>query len=162
MRGSGHDVTVFEGAPRAGGLASPWRIGDVVWDKFFHVILESDVHVHALLAELDLTEKVHRNKTRTGFYTDGVLHSMSDTVEFLKFPPLRLVDAYLETAIRACKLSGTPPSILLHPLDVLGGDQVPALRFFPGMDLDAHRKRDLFIRVMDRLKAHFELLPMNA
>ena len=75
MRGLGQDVT-----------------GDVVWDKFYHVILESDVHVHASLAELDLTEKVRRDKTRTGFYTDGVLHSMSDTVDFLKLPPLRLVD----------------------------------------------------------------------
>ena len=28
---SGAKVTVFESAPEIGGLASAWRIGDVVW-----------------------------------------------------------------------------------------------------------------------------------
>lgn len=73
----------------------------------------------------------------------------------------RLLDAYLSVAIAACRQSRTPPSFLLHPLDLLGGDQVPELRFFPGMDLDAARKRDLFLHVIGRLKAAFEILPMN-
>src|SRR6202007_3187774 len=30
--------------------------------------------------------------TRTGFYTDGKLYSMSNTLEFLRFPPLGLLD----------------------------------------------------------------------
>ena len=31
-------------------------------------------------------------ETKTGCYTDGVLYSVSNTVEFLRFPPLRLID----------------------------------------------------------------------
>jgi protoporphyrinogen oxidase len=33
-------------------------------------------------------------ETRTGFFTDGKLYSMSNTIEFLKFPPLRLIDKF--------------------------------------------------------------------
>jgi peptidoglycan/xylan/chitin deacetylase (PgdA/CDA1 family) len=72
------------------------------------------------------------------------------------------LEAYLRVAIEACRVTRTPPSILLHPLDVLGGDQVPSLRFFPGMDLDGPAKRALFVRVLGRLSEHFDLMPMNA
>lgn len=72
-----------------------------------------------------------------------------------------LMFAYLKTAITMCRLTGTQPSILLHPLDVLGGDQVPQLKFFPGMDLAAKRKTDLFIRILRQLARHFELIPMG-
>jgi hypothetical protein len=72
-----------------------------------------------------------------------------------------LMNAYLQTAMMMCKLTGTQPSILLHPLDVLGGDQVPELKFFPGMDLPAKRKTAIFIRVLRRLSEHFELISMG-
>ena len=38
----GHDVTLLESAPAIGGLASPEFIGDVTWDRFYHVMLLSD------------------------------------------------------------------------------------------------------------------------
>lgn len=72
-----------------------------------------------------------------------------------------LMNAYLRTAILLCRLTGTQPSVLLHPLDLLGADQVPQLRFFPGMDLPGRRKTEIFIRVLRRLGEHFELIPMG-
>ena len=72
-----------------------------------------------------------------------------------------LAMAYLHTAIAACKAAGVEPSFLLHPLDVLSGDQVPELRFFPGMDLPGDRKRAFFARVMRTLGAHYTLVPMG-
>jgi peptidoglycan/xylan/chitin deacetylase (PgdA/CDA1 family) len=45
--------------------------------------------------------------------------------------------AYLRTALRVCRAAGVQPSILLHPLDLLSGDDVPDLRFFPGMQIPA-------------------------
>ncbi len=72
-----------------------------------------------------------------------------------------LMNAYLRTALLMCRLTGTQPSILLHPLDVLGAEQVPELRFFPGMDLPAARKTALFLRVLRTLAEHFELVPMG-
>ena len=72
-----------------------------------------------------------------------------------------LMAAYLATALRLCRLTGTEPSFLLHPLDVLGGEQVPELAFFPGMDLDAERKLRVLRHAIDRLRRHFDLVPMG-
>lgn len=92
LRDQGHDVTVFEAAPETGGLASPERIGSHVWDRFYHVILLSDSNLRGLLAELGLGDSLIWRETRTGFFTDGDLVSMSTSLEFLRFPPLSLAD----------------------------------------------------------------------
>ena len=89
---SGHHVTVLEGATRVGGLAAPQSLGDFTWDRFYHVILESDSHLLGLLEMLGLRDRVRWGTTRTGFFTDGRCHSMSTSLEFLRFPPLGLVD----------------------------------------------------------------------
>src|SRR2546426_1116991 len=86
----GQDVTLFEAAPALGGLASAWSLGDVVWDRHYHVTLLSDAYLRALLTELGLEKEMAWVETRTGFYTDGTLYSMSNTIEFLRFPPLSL------------------------------------------------------------------------
>ena len=88
----GKHVTLFEGAPHLGGLASAWTLGEVVWDRHYHVTLLSDTSLRALLAELGLEQDLQWVETRTGFYTDGRLYSMSNTLEFLRFPPLGLLD----------------------------------------------------------------------
>ncbi len=88
----GHQVTVIEAAPCLGGLASAWRLGDITWDRHYHVTLLSDTHTRGLLAELGLERDMQWVQTRTGFYTGGRLHSMSSAVEFLRFPPLGPVD----------------------------------------------------------------------
>lgn len=88
----GRRVTLFEGAERLGGLASPWSLGGVVWDRHYHVTLLSDRFLRSLLTELGLEQQMEWGVTRTGFYTDRGLVSMSNTVEFLRFPPLGLFD----------------------------------------------------------------------
>jgi hypothetical protein len=74
----------------------------------------------------------------------------------------RLMDGYLAAAIEMCRRTGVTPSFLLHPLDVLGGEQVPQLRFFPGMDLSGNEKRTLVRRVLATLCRHFTLVPMSS
>jgi protoporphyrinogen oxidase len=88
---NGHDVTLFERAEHLGGLASAWSLGDVVWDRHYHVTLLSDSHTRSLLAELGLEEEMRWVETKTGFFTDGHLYSMSNALEFLRFPPLDLI-----------------------------------------------------------------------
>jgi hypothetical protein len=72
-----------------------------------------------------------------------------------------LMSAYLQTAVTACRMTGTGPSFLLHPLDVIGGDQVPELKFFPGMDVSSARKTALLEKVLSKLGRNFELVPMS-
>jgi protoporphyrinogen oxidase len=90
----GQQVTVLEGAAEIGGLAGAWQLGDVVWDRHYHVTLLSDARLRALLRDLGLDHEMRWVETRTGFYTDGRLHSMSNTLEFLRFPPLSLIDKF--------------------------------------------------------------------
>ena len=87
----GDYVTLFESANEIGGLASAWEIGDVTWDKHYHVTLASDANTRKIVEEIGLGDEFNWVETKTGFYTDGELISMSDTMEFLKFPPLGLV-----------------------------------------------------------------------
>jgi len=88
----GFDVTLLERAPGLGGLADAWSVGDITWDRHYHVTLLSDSHTRKLATEIGLGESFDWRETRTGFYSDSKLYSMSNTVEFLKFPPLRLLD----------------------------------------------------------------------
>jgi protoporphyrinogen oxidase len=83
-------VTLCEAAPQLGGLASAWSLGQVVWDRHYHVTLLSDTHLRALLDEIGLEKEMRWVETKTGFYAGGRLYSMSTTAEFLKFPPLSL------------------------------------------------------------------------
>lgn len=88
----GKMVNLFEAGPALGGLAAAHQLDGVVWDRFYHVILSSDTHLRSLLRELGLEEQLQWRTARTGFYCDSQLHSMSSALEFLRFPPLGLVD----------------------------------------------------------------------
>ncbi|NLP10036.1 NAD(P)/FAD-dependent oxidoreductase [bacterium] len=92
LASQGRRVTLLEGSEQLGGLAGAWQLGPITWDRFYHVILLSDTHTRSLLAELDLVDEVEWVETRTGFYADGRLYSMSNLLEYLSFPPLRLHD----------------------------------------------------------------------
>jgi protoporphyrinogen oxidase len=88
LTNAGHEVTIFESAPRCGGLAAPWRLGPVTWDRHYHVTLFSDTALRALLGDLELADEFNWVTTKTGFYVHGELHSLSHVLEFLRFPPL--------------------------------------------------------------------------
>lgn len=89
---AGHAVELIEAAGEIGGLAGTMKIGDTTWDRFYHVVLLSDLHTRGLLDELGLADRLRWGTTKTGFYTDGRMHSMSNALEFLRFEPLSLLD----------------------------------------------------------------------
>jgi len=88
----GHRVTLIEAASQLGGLASTWQLGDIEWERYYHVILLSDSRLRNLLEEIELADELKWVETKTGFFTDGKLYSMSNTAEFLGFPPLNLIE----------------------------------------------------------------------
>jgi len=94
LKDKGYEVQIFEASENVGGLAEPWSFNGITWDKFYHVILMSDLNTRNLLKKLGIEHKMNWRETKTGFYTDGKLYSMSNTLEFLKFPPLRLIDKF--------------------------------------------------------------------
>jgi hypothetical protein len=72
-----------------------------------------------------------------------------------------LASLYLKTALVMCRITRTEPSFLLHPLDLIGGDQVPDLAFFPGMDVDGQKKLKLFEKVLKELSKYYTLVKMK-
>jgi hypothetical protein len=73
-----------------------------------------------------------------------------------------LMNLYLGMALRLCKLTRTPISFLLHPLDLIGGDQLPELEFFPGMKVKSDVKVKIFKKAITTLSKHFELMNMSS
>lgn len=72
-----------------------------------------------------------------------------------------LMKVYLSTAIGLCRLTGTPVSFLLHPLDIIGGDQITQLAFFPGMDVKSSKKKEVFIQIIRRLSKRYKIVNMS-
>ena len=89
---AGKNVTLFEASPNWGGLAAAWQIGDMVWDKHYHVTLMSDQHTRGLMSDLGLGNEMRWAQTKTGFYSNGRFHSLSTSLDFLKFPLLNPID----------------------------------------------------------------------
>jgi len=92
LSSQGYQVTLIEADDEIGGLLRPQRIGEYSWDRFYHVICLSDSNLLGLLRELGLKDHIHRKPTKTGFFAQGRLYSLSNIVEFLAFPPLKLID----------------------------------------------------------------------
>lgn len=83
-------VTIFEKDKQLGGLSTYYQWQDVVWDRFYHVILSTDAPLRAFLAELHLQEDIFWRETKTGFYGRGRLVSLSSTLDFIQFPFMSL------------------------------------------------------------------------
>ncbi len=83
-------VSVFEREHQLGGLATWEDYDQFFWDRFYHVILPNDSYLLTFLKECGLQEKLCWEKTRTGYYVDGQFHSVSNSKEFLLFPPLSM------------------------------------------------------------------------
>lgn len=74
-----------------------------------------------------------------------------------------LARAYFRTALTACRVARVAPSILLHPLDLLGADDLPdsGLEFFPGMAIPGDRKRAMVRACLRMLTDHFDVMPVG-
>ncbi len=72
-----------------------------------------------------------------------------------------LMNSYLGFALFLCKLTKTPISFLLHPLDIIGGDQIKQLSFFPGMNVSSERKVVVLKKVIQKIMEHHQLENMS-
>ncbi len=68
---------------------------------------------------------------------------------------------YFRQALLLCRATGTEPSLLLHPLDFLGGDDCDALAFFPAMRLPGEVKVRRAIELLDIYRKWFTVVPMG-
>jgi hypothetical protein len=71
---------------------------------------------------------------------------------------------YFEFAMRLCELTGTQPSLLLHPLDFLGLEDTGSgreLSFFPGMNIPRQRKLEIVGRILKAYADRFTILTLE-
>jgi hypothetical protein len=60
-----------------------------------------------------------------------------------------------------CRITGTAPSLLLHPLDFLGADDEPDLAFFPVMGMPGAEKAAFVRAILEDFSRRFQVLPMG-
>ena len=72
-----------------------------------------------------------------------------------------LARLYTRTAITMCRITRTEPSLLLHPLDFMGGEDDTDLAFFPAMNMATDKKIDLMHGFFDLLEKHFTPMPIG-
>lgn len=88
---NGYRVVLIESGPQIGGLSTWFDYGTFTWDKYYHVILKQDEQLLKLIHELGIANQLQWRCTKTGFLYKGDLFSMSNNWEFLRFPPLNLL-----------------------------------------------------------------------
>ncbi len=148
----GKEVTLFEASPRLGGLAAPWQLGEVTWDRHYHVTLLSDARTRAMYEMLGLGDRVRWVETKTGYYgTDAKLRSVSNAVEFLRLPGLRMVDKL--------RLAST----ILYGSRVRSGARVERIRVEPWLTRwSGKRTFDVFWKPLLRAKLGDEYTQTSA
>lgn len=72
-----------------------------------------------------------------------------------------LASVYFRMALRACRMARFGPSLLLHPLDFLSGEDVQGLDFFPGMKIPLANKLQRVGHYLDYYKQAFDVKPMG-
>jgi protoporphyrinogen oxidase len=91
----GVGVRIWERGSELGGLMGRTRLpelGDLAVDRYYHAILNSDRTLMELFAELGLSGELRMVATKMGFYHGGSLYPMSTPLDFMRFPPLSLID----------------------------------------------------------------------
>ena len=73
----------------------------------------------------------------------------------------KLAVGYFRMALALCRAAGIEPSLLLHPLDLLGLEDAPELAFFPAMRLPAGQKRALVRTVLSMFAAQYRVVPLE-
>ncbi len=87
---AGHSVDLYEARDHLGGLSDAYSWDGLTWDRFYHVVLSTDERLLRLLRELGLADRIFWRQTKSGFFGDGRLASMSSIGDFLTFPFLSL------------------------------------------------------------------------
>lgn len=72
-----------------------------------------------------------------------------------------LARSYWKAALEMCRVSGTQPSLLLHPLDFLSGEDAPELKFFPAMNLPIGEKLEFVSEILETFSRKFEVVNLR-
>ncbi|HLK10818.1 MAG TPA: FAD-dependent oxidoreductase [Candidatus Binatia bacterium] len=89
---AGHVPVVLEASAQLGGLGTHFEHDGVSLDRFYHVVLDSDADLCALMADLGCADRLVWRETGMGFLVDGALYGFNTPADLLRFGALGLVD----------------------------------------------------------------------
>lgn len=91
---AGRQVTVFETAPLAGGLASGFRDERWEWplERFYHHIFETDAAIIELTRQIGLSDKLFFQSQITAQWWRGRGYDLNGPAQVLRFPALPFLD----------------------------------------------------------------------
>ena len=115
----------------------------------------------------------YRWRFEDGSVGGGVVEIPVTTLPFLRLPfhisyieyiasisPF-LANVYFRAALVLCRVMGIQPSLLLHPLDFLGEDDLDALAFFPAMELRSETKLRTVRQALSFLSDRYQVLTVK-
>jgi len=81
-------------------------------------------------------------------------------VTFLAGISTAAAQCYFRAALRLCRITGTPPSLLLHPPDFLGREDDADMAYFPGMKMGRDDKLRFVRWALRRLSDEYDVQTM--
>ncbi len=90
----GHQVTIYEARPYAGGLAAGFSDPRWEWplERFYHHWFASDREVLGLIDELGASARTFFPRPTTSIYHQGHIYPFDSPLRVLRFTPLPLID----------------------------------------------------------------------
>ena len=89
---AGHEVDVYERDDRIGGMSAHFDFDGLAIERYYHFICKTDYPLFDLLAELNLSDRLHWTDTKMGFYWNGRLYKWGTPQALLRFDGLRLIE----------------------------------------------------------------------
>jgi protoporphyrinogen oxidase len=89
-----HNVTVFEAAPIAGGLASGFKAPHWDWslERFYHHLFTTDADMIKLVDEIGFRDKLFFRGQKTAQWWNGTGYDLNGPLQVLRFPGMPFLD----------------------------------------------------------------------
>ncbi len=89
---SGCSVDLYEADDRIGGMTAHFDFNGLSIERYYHFICMPDQPMFDVLDELKLSDKLHWNATKMGYYYNGTLYEWGNPFALLRFSPLTLIE----------------------------------------------------------------------
>ena len=89
---AGHQVDIYERDDRIGGMSAAFDFDGLSIERYYHFICKTDHALFGLLAELNLSDRLHWTDTKMGFYWNGRLYPWGTPQALLRFSGLSFIE----------------------------------------------------------------------